>query len=109
MPAPPHARGKTQTRIAVMSEETAGKQKREHPELSVWEYSEAQRVVSEATIVHQDSPRSLVHILEAEQGGYILVVKATFTGRAIFVTSFRRLSRDQAIRDAAIKRLLARG
>ncbi|GAB4404362.1 MAG: hypothetical protein OHK0048_23860 [Rhodoferax sp.] len=36
----------------------------------------------------------------------VLVVKATQTGKALWVTSYRRLSRQEAQRDAEIRRLL---
>lgn len=39
-------------------------------------------------------------------GGYVLVVKATLTGEGLFITSLRRLSREEFRRDLEIKRLL---
>ncbi|PKP63430.1 MAG: virion morphogenesis protein [Alphaproteobacteria bacterium HGW-Alphaproteobacteria-8] len=95
--------------VADISVETALKQLREHPELSILEYAEAQRVVSEATRVIQDGPRALIFILDVPgANGHVLVVKATQTGKGLFVTSFRRLSRDQVLRDAELRRLLQR-
>jgi hypothetical protein len=38
----------------------------------------------------------------------MLVVKATRSGNKTFVTSYRRLSRDDALRDAEVARLLAK-
>jgi len=35
----------------------------------------------------------------------VLVVKATRTGNGLFVTSYRRLHRDQALKDREIARL----
>ena len=51
----------------------------------------------------QDSPRCLVYVWE--EGRKVVVVKATETGHAIYVTSVRRLSRDQAEADREIRRL----
>lgn len=39
-------------------------------------------------------------------GGYVLVVKATRTGKALWVTSYRRLHEKEAVRDSEIRRLL---
>jgi len=36
----------------------------------------------------------------------VIVVKATLSGRGLFVTSLRRLSRDEAVRDAEVQRLI---
>lgn len=44
-----------------------------------------------------------------EEAGYVTVVKATKSGRAAFLTSFRRLSSDAAKRDREIARLLVKG
>jgi len=41
-----------------------------------------------------------------EDGGYVSVVKATATGKALFLTSFRRLSSEDAKRQREIQRLL---
>jgi hypothetical protein len=56
----------------------------------------------------QDSPRSLVYLLE-EETGYVSIVKATQSGKAVYLTSFRRLSRKQGKRDREIKRLMEKG
>lgn len=90
--------------VADMSAETAGKQLRRHPELTIFDYAEAQRVVSHPTRVIQDGPNSLVFLLEpADANGHLLVVKATNSGEGLFVTSFRRISGDKATRDRLIR------
>lgn len=96
----------TETSIARLSAETARKQKREHPELSVLEYAQAQRVIDAATETIEDGASSLVFV-RAEPGetGHVLVVKATRSGKGLFVTSFRRLSRREAERDRELARL----
>lgn len=98
--------------VARLSAETVQKQQRAHGELSAAEYALAQRVVDEATGKAQDSPTSMIYVLDnqsEDSGGYVLVVKATRTGEGLFVTSFRRLSRRAAQRDAEIARLLGKG
>lgn len=101
-----------QRRVALLSEASANKQVREHGELRPQEYARAQEVVDAPTLLVQDSPTSLVYVQVEDGddgGGYVLVVKATRTGEGLFVTSFRRLSRQEAQRDAEVVRLLAKG
>lgn len=98
------------TRIGQISAATMVKQQREHPELTIFDYAEAQRVVMNATRRVQDSDNSMIYMLEPENAsGFVLVVKATKTGRGLFVTSFRRLSADQVLRDSTVRRLLRKG
>ncbi len=99
------------THVARMSASTARKQLNAHPELTSREYAQAQDVIDRGRKV-QDTQKSLVYILEQQSsatGGYVLVVKATQTGKALWVTSYRRLSREDASRDAEIARLLEKG
>jgi hypothetical protein len=105
--------GATKT-VADLSAETAGKQARSHPEITAAEYAEAQRVVEQATASFVDTDprtqrRSLIYVLDETTeaaGGYVLIVKATLSGKGLFVTSFRRLSRKAALKDAEVGRLL---
>jgi len=95
-------------RVARMSEETARKQRAVHPEITPQEYAQAQRVIDEATVKVRDGS-SFIYVLEkgsGETGGQVLVVKATQTGKALWVTSFRRLRSSDARRDSEIRRLL---
>lgn len=100
--------------IAQLSADTMRKQARRHPELSWSDYSLAQEVVSAPTAQTIDRRGALVYVREVtddrQSGGHVLAVKATRSGDGLFVTSFRRLSRDQVRRDLEVKRLLdARG
>ncbi|MDR1423477.1 MAG: hypothetical protein LBI92_02555 [Azoarcus sp.] len=100
--------------VANISSETMEKQKLpgKHPELSAAEYAHAQTVVDNHTNKHQDSPSSMIYVREetsGEAGGHVLVVKATATGKALWITSFRRLPRNEAERDSEIRRLLKKG
>ena len=105
-----------QTTVADLSPETAAKQKREHPELTPEEYRLAQRVIDGPDYKQvEKNPKtgtqSLVYIQVIDgndSGGYVLVVKATKSGKGLFVTSYRRLSRQEAERDREIQRILRR-
>jgi len=89
-----------------MSSETAGKQRTIHPDIKASDYARVQETIERGRRV-QDSPRTLIYFLEETQG-FVSVVKATESGKTIFLTSFRRLSRDAAKRDREIKRLLGK-
>ncbi len=96
----------------MLSADTATKQVGAHPEMTAAEYALAQSVIDGATDKVQDTAHSLIYIREEvteEQGGHVLIVKATKTGRGLWVTSYRRLSRQEAERDAEVSRLLAKG
>jgi len=103
---------KAGVRVGKMSDETATKQWGEHPELTPDEYAKAQTVVDYPTNKRQDAPNSMIYIQEEPSeisGGYVLAVKATLTGNALWFTSFRRLPRREAERDSEIRRLLKKG
>jgi hypothetical protein len=101
-------------RVASISEATLAKQSARHEELSTEEYVSAQRVIDGAQLKLTDrDPKtgtlSRIFILEESKpngGGYVLVVKATLSGDGLWVTSYRRLSKDQAARDSELKRLI---
>lgn len=95
--------------VADLSADTALKQLREHPELTWQDYALVQRTVSRATHKVVEG-RSLIFVREEDDLlGHVLVVKATKTGKGLFVTSYRRLSREAAKRDREIQRLLRKG
>lgn len=100
----------SEVRVAQISPETMAKQATNHPELDWSDYRAAQDAIDQPTFKLQDSDTSLifVRVMEASEtaGGYVLVVKATRTGKALFVTSYRKLSRDEAARDREIARLM---
>ncbi len=95
---------------ADLSPETVNKQLRKHLELSTREYALAQGVIDNPSIVAREGEHNLIYVAETPedqtQGGWVIVVKATMTGNGLFVTSFRRFSREEADRAQAIKRLL---
>jgi hypothetical protein len=86
-----------------LSEATMAKQIREHPEIAAGEYGFVQDAVERGQKVI-DADGALVYVLE--DAGYVTVIKATQTGKAVFMTSFRRLSSNAAKRDRELKRLL---
>lgn len=95
------------TKVVHISPETARKQADRHPELSATEYLRVQDTISHGEAI-QDGLKTLVFILDAADG-YVSVVKATQTGKALYLTSFRRLSADEAKRDKEILRLRKKG
>ena len=103
-------------KVASLSAETARKQKLRHSEMTTAEYASAQNVVDDATwtavdINPETRRKSLLFVMEegaTDAGGFVLVVKATESGNGLFVTSYRRLSRTAALRDAEIGRLMQR-
>ncbi|PWE29973.1 virion morphogenesis protein [Maritimibacter sp. 55A14] len=100
-------------RVADLSADTAVKQRREHPEITAVDYARAQDTISQADQVIRDGATALVYVRQLpateSQGGFVLVVKATRTGEGLFITSFRRLSRDEAARDRELRRLMRKG
>lgn len=93
------------TQQVVLSEYTLSKQKAKHPELTIDEYASVQNVIDHGEVIQDAKDGSLIYILE-EADGYVAVVKATKTGNAVFLSSFRRLSRDAIQRDRELQRLL---
>lgn len=95
------------TKVVHVSPETIRKQARKHPEISAAEYGLVQATISRGEVI-QDGLKTLVFILD-EPDGYVSVVKATQTGSGLYLTSFRRLSGDEAKRDREILRLRRKG
>lgn len=93
------------TQLVVMSDQTLAKQMAHHPELQQQEYSWVQKAIDDGQPI-KDADGSLIFILEEQ--GYVTVIKSTKSGAAIFMTSFRRLSTNEAKRDKEIQRLLAK-
>ncbi|GAB2182666.1 phage minor head protein [Denitratisoma sp. agr-D3] len=95
-----------QTDVVRLSSATMEKQARRHPELADAEYAYVQDTLERGQSV-RESDQAMLFLLEEE--GYVTVVKATQSGRAAFLTSFRRLSSDKAKRDREVRRLLKKG
>mgnify|MGYP001435128608 CR=1 FL=1 len=96
--------------VVMLSAETMRKQLREHQDLAAAEYARVQDALDRGQVV-QDTPLSLIFVLEEGEegaGGYVTVVKATASGRTVFLSSLRRLSRDAGEKDREVKRLLSK-
>lgn len=94
------------TDVVRLSAATMAKQLREHPEIAADEYRHVQDALATGQAV-RETDKTMLFLLE--DAGYVTVVKATQTGRAAFVTSFRRLSAEAAKREREIQRLLKKG
>lgn len=94
-----------QTDVVRLSADTMGKQLRTHPELNAADYGIQDVLENGETIT--ESPHEII-FLRDEPGGIVAVVKATRTGRAVFLTSLRRLSSEDAKRDKEVQRLRAK-
>ena len=99
------ARLGAQVKTAVLSPQTLAKQRQHHPELAMAQYSWVQRCVDEGKAILDKG--SLIYILEKD--GFVSVIKATKTGKALFVTSVRRLSSKKAWHDQELRRLMGKG
>lgn len=95
-----------QTDVVRLSAETMDKQLRTHPEIAIADYARVQDLMEMGQPI-LDSDREIIFLVD-EPGGYVVVVKATRTGRAVFMTNFRRLSTDAAKRDREVRRLRER-
>lgn len=94
-----------QTDVVRLSADTMGKQLRTHPELAAVDYGIQDILEEGETII--ESEREII-FLRDEPGGIVAVIKATRTGRAVFLTSLRRLSSEDAKRDKEVQRLRAK-
>lgn len=94
------------TRTVLLSGDTAAKQAARHPEVSADDYAAWVQLALDSGEKLQDGPRSLVYVLERD--GWVAVVKATVSGRSLYLTSLRRLSGAEARRDSELRRLRAK-
>lgn len=89
--------------VAKISPATYAKQMKHHPELTTSDYLLAQDAVEYGEKYKQDA-RNMAFILN-QPGGVVVIVKATQIGDELYVTSLRRLSRDDAKRARIIEQL----
>src|SRR5690606_9211623 len=73
------------TQLVALSEDTLAKQLKRHPEIIQDEYALVQKAIDEGEAILDSRDGSLIYILEQE--GYVTVIKATKTGKAVFLTS----------------------
>lgn len=101
------ARLGAKTQLVGLSEETLAKQLREHPEITLDEYLMVQAAIDRGMELPGNGLNDRVYVLD-ESDGYVVVIKVTRAGNEVFMTSMRRLSREQARRDKTIQHLLKR-
>lgn len=93
------------TQLVVFSDETLAKQLDHHPEITIDEYAKVQEAIDVGQHAPGNKPNTRVYLLE-EGDGYVVVIKVTQSGDEIYMTSLRRLSKDQAKRDEEVRRLM---
>lgn len=93
--------------VAVISAQTMLKQKDHHPELTVKDYALAQDAVERGERI-LDGERNMIFVID-ESEGVTVVVKATRMGDEMYVTSLRRMSRDEAEREHTMRKLRNKG
>jgi SPP1 gp7 family putative phage head morphogenesis protein len=91
------------SRTVNLSPQTLAKQEREHPELSNDEYHLVQKTISQGQSI-QDGASNMIYVYE--EGQQVVVVKATKSGEALFLTSVRRLPASDARKEKELARLL---
>lgn len=90
-------------RVARLSPETWAKQMKHHPELALADYALAQDAVEHGEKHSQDA-KNTAFVLN-QPGGVVVIVKATQIGDELYVTSLRRLSRDEEKRERIVEQL----
>ncbi|MFC2974353.1 phage minor head protein [Azotobacter bryophylli] len=93
------------TQLVALSEDSLAKQRKHHPEIVQDEYAMVQATIDRGMEVPGNQANTTVYVLD-EEDGYVTVLKVTREGKEIYLTSLRRLSRDQVKREEEIQRLL---
>lgn len=92
--------------LVNMSADTAVKQRTQHADIEASEYAFVQQAIERGERI-QDGSLNMIYTLTED--GYVAIVKATITGKALWLTSFRRISSQQAKRDREFLRLKKKG
>lgn len=90
-------------RIACLSPASYEKQKSHHPELTKADYALAFEAVARGERYRQDE-KNLAYVLNRPEG-VVVIVKATRVGNELYVTSLRRLSREDYKRQLEVDRI----
>ncbi len=85
------------TQQVYLSPETLAKNKQHHPDITMADYARLEALVSRPQVVVKDGARSVVVVKQA-QAIYWAAIKSTATGKALFVTSFRRSNTQDVAR-----------
>ncbi len=102
LPEAASGRTGTRTRVVLLSAETMRKQQQNHPDLTTNDYRSLPDLGSQPDLVLQDGEQTVTLIRRDEGGWHFAATKSTASGRANFLTSFRRT------RSAEIERMLNR-
>lgn len=78
--------------IVIMSEETLAKNLRHHPDLDEEEYLKLDMILGKSHFIVKDGNKMLAVVLE-ETRLYHYALKSTKSGKALFLTSFRRTNK----------------
>ncbi|GAB4442534.1 MAG: hypothetical protein OHK0040_13580 [bacterium] len=87
---------KAKTQAVYLSDETLAKQRGwlknvpGHPELTLEEYQKIPEIIANGQFIAQDSEFTIIFVKHADRF-YHAVIKATRSGEALFLTSFRRI------------------
>lgn len=84
---------KSQTQVIKLSGETLIKNLKNHPDLDITDYYKIPYIISEAELIIEDGNRRIV-MIKKNNKYYYAVVKTTKTGRALFLTSFRKTNAE---------------
>lgn len=75
--------------MALLSPQTFAKNRNHHPDVAVMDYLRIDLMLNQAEVVFMDGAKTVVVIEEAGVS-WLVALKATQTGKALFVTSFRK-------------------
>ncbi|GAB4257126.1 MAG: hypothetical protein Kow0065_06260 [Methylomicrobium sp.] len=90
------------TRQVVLSPDTLVKNRQHHPDLTDSDYAKLDQIGENPTIAVKDGNRTVV-LVKQDSEIYWTAIKATQTGKALFLTSFRKSQ------ESDVKRLLRKG
>lgn len=74
---------------ALLSPQTFAKNRNHHPDVAITDYLRIDLMLNQAEVVFMDGAKTVVVIEEAGVS-WLVALKATQTGKALFVTSFRK-------------------
>lgn len=75
--------------MALLSPQTFAKNRNHHPDVAITDYLRIDLMLNQAEVVFMDGAKTVVVIEEAGVS-WLVALKATQTGKALFVTSFRK-------------------
>ena len=85
------------SRVVKLSDETLKKNVTRHPELLLADYQNLQAIIEKAQVIIRDSVTTLVFV-KIGASTYHAAIKATQTGKALFLTSLRKTNDEEIAR-----------